>query len=75
MKPVLLFNQMLEINIYTRRKSFLFNMNSSDEEVKVVTAIALSGLENKSKNRKRTLRMKQSLQGMSQLEVLNTLLQ
>lgn len=66
---------MLEINIYTRRKSFLFNMNSSDEEVKVVTAIALSGLENKSKNRKRTLRMKQSLQGMSQLEVLNTLLQ
>ena len=75
MKPVLLFNQMLEINIYTRRKSFLFNMNSSDEEVKVVTAIALSGLESKSKNRKRTLRMKQSLQGMSQLEVLNTLLQ
>ena len=66
---------MLEINIYTRRKSFLFNMNSSDEEVKVVTAIALSGLENKSKNRKRTLRMNQSLQGMSQLEVLNTLLQ
>lgn len=66
---------MLEINIYTRRKSFFFNMNSSDEEVKVVTAIALSGLENKSKNRKRTLRMKQSLQGMSQLEVLNTLLQ
>ena len=66
---------MLEINIYTRRKSFLFNMNSSDEEGKVVTAIALSGLENKSKNRKRTLRMKQSLQGMSQLEVLNTLLQ
>ena len=66
---------MLEINIYTRRKSFLFNMNSSDEEVKVVTAIALSGLENKSKNRKRTLRMKQSLQGMSQFEVLNTLLQ
>ena len=66
---------MLEINIYTRRKSFLFNMNSSDEEVKVVTAIALSGLESKSKNRKRTLRMKQSLQGMSQLEVLNTLLQ
>ena len=66
---------MLEINIYTRRKSFLFNMNPSDEEVKVVTAIALSGLENKSKNRKRTLRMKQSLQGMSQLEVLNTLLQ
>lgn len=50
-------------------------MNSSDEEVKVVTAIALSGLESKSKNRKRTLRMKQSLQGMSQLEVLNTLLQ
>ena len=44
-----IFRQGQELNIQKRRKSFLFNMDSSDEEMIVKVAIALNVLDNKSR--------------------------
>ena len=58
------------------KKPFLFNLDSSDEEVIVIAVVAKGVVENKPrKKRKRKLRVKPWLQRRSQLEVFNTLLQ
>ena len=58
-----IFRQVQEISNETRGKSFLFNMDSSDQEVIVIVAIALNVLDDKpTKKHKRKLLVKPWLQ-------------